>query len=67
MIIIHNNNEEEYIMDKNQKINCSVETCKYNNIDKEECILKQIMVTPMKDCNTKQADESMCSSYECDK
>jgi len=54
-------------MDKNQKINCSVETCKYNNIDKEECILKQIMVTPMKDCNTKQADESMCSSYECDK
>lgn len=51
-------------MDKNQKINCTVESCKYNNVDREECILKQIMVTPMQDCQTKNADESMCSSYE---
>ena len=53
-------------MDKNQKINCTVGSCKFNNTDKEECILKQIMVTPMNNCDTKKADESMCSSYECE-
>lgn len=52
-------------MDKKQKINCTVGSCKYNNTDSKECILNQIIVTPMKDCNTKKADESMCSSYEC--
>lgn len=51
-------------MEEKQKINCSVESCKFNNTDKEECILKQIKVTPMQDCHTKKADESMCSSYE---
>ena len=54
-------------MEKNQKINCTVESCKYNNIGKEECMLKQIVVTPMNNCHTKKADESMCSSYEFDK
>ncbi len=54
-------------MGKNQKINCTVESCKYNNIGNKECGLKQIIVTPMQDCNTKKADESMCSSYEYDK
>ena len=53
-----------FFMEKNQKINCTVGSCKYNNTDKEECILKQIIVTPMQDCHTKKADESMCSSYE---
>nr|MBP3680675.1 DUF1540 domain-containing protein [Clostridia bacterium] len=51
-------------MDKNQKINCTVGSCKFNNTEKEECILKQIMVAPITNCNTKTADESMCSSYE---
>lgn len=51
-------------MDKNQKINCTVESCKYNNLEKQECKLKQIVVEPIPDCNTKQCDESMCSSYE---
>jgi len=54
-------------MEKNQKINCTVESCKYNNINNKECILKQIMVTPMQDCDTKKPDESMCSSYEFEK
>lgn len=54
-------------MEKNQKINCTVESCKFNNIDNKECVLKQIMVTPMQDCNTKKPDESMCSSYEFNK
>lgn len=51
-------------MDKNQKINCTVGSCKYNNSDKEECTLNRIIVTPMQDCNTHNADESMCSSYK---
>ena len=53
-------------MDKNQKINCTVESCKFNNLEKEECILKQIIVTPIENCDTKTPDESMCSSYECE-
>ena len=32
-------------MDK-QKINCTVETCKFNNLNNQECLLKQITVTP---------------------
>lgn len=51
-------------MDKNQKINCTVESCKFNNQEKQECELKQIIVTPTNNCKTKQPDESMCSSYE---
>lgn len=54
-------------MEKNQKINCTVESCKFNDLENSECILKQIKVTPMQDCHTKKADESMCSSYEYDK
>lgn len=50
-------------MDK-QKINCTVESCKFNNYNAQECLLKQITVTPIQNCNTKKPDESMCSSYE---
>lgn len=48
-----------------KKINCTVGTCKYNDCKKQECELKQIIVTPVQGCNTKQPDESMCSSYKC--
>jgi hypothetical protein len=48
---------------KNQKINCTVTSCKYNKNQEQECSLEQIVVTPMQECQTKQADESMCSSY----
>lgn len=51
-------------MDENQKINCTVSSCKYNNGKAQECTLKQIMVTPVEDCSTKNPDESMCSSYK---
>ncbi len=47
----------------NQKIKCTVDSCKFNNCNNQECILKQIMVTPMNNCKTKTPDESMCSSY----
>ena len=47
-----------------QKINCTVESCKYNNADKQKCELHQIVVAPIPNCDTKKCDESMCSSYE---
>ncbi len=50
-------------MDK-QKINCTVGSCKYNNCNAQECVLKQITVTPIQNCNTMKPDESMCSNYE---
>ncbi len=52
-------------MDKNQKINCTVNSCKYNNCHKQECDLESIVVTPVTGVNTEEPDESMCSSYEC--
>ena len=52
-----------FSMQKNQKINCTVTSCKYNDEGCQECKLEQIIVTPIVGCNTKQSDESMCSSY----
>lgn len=51
-------------MDKNQKINCTVNSCKFNDCDAEECTLNQITVEPIEDCETCTPDESMCGSYE---
>lgn len=51
-------------MEKNQQINCTVESCKYNDSNNNNCILREITVTPIQDCYTKQPDESMCSSYK---
>ena len=50
-------------MEGNQKIHCTVGTCKYNEKSQNLCKLQAIQVEPAKNCNTKQADESMCSSY----
>ena len=47
-----------------QKINCTVESCKYNNQENNNCMLKQITITPIENCNTKSSDESMCSNYK---
>lgn len=51
-------------MEEKQKINCTVSSCKYNEKDENKCSLKQIIVTPIENCDTCQADESMCSSYK---
>ena len=51
-------------MDTKQKINCTVESCKFNNTKDRKCELEQIMVTPIDECDTKTPDESMCSSYK---
>lgn len=51
-------------MENKQKINCTVVSCKYNENQTQECSLEQIIVTPIENCDTKQPDESMCSSYK---
>lgn len=53
-------------MDKKQLINCTVESCSYNNENEKVCTLKEILVSPCQGCNNGSAeDESMCGSYEC--
>ncbi len=52
-------------MDKNQKINCSVYSCAFNDMKKQLCELEEIKVAPCPGCsNGKAEDESMCGSYE---
>lgn len=49
---------------QNQTINCTVSSCKFNNGQRQQCELENIIVTPIEGCQTKQPDESMCSSYK---
>ncbi|MGN1297548.1 MAG: DUF1540 domain-containing protein [Clostridia bacterium] len=51
-------------MEKNQRINCTVSSCKYNNNEKEKCMLEAIQVEAIQGCDTKEPDESMCASYK---
>ena len=53
-------------MENNQKINCMVETCAYQDGKTQRCTLQAIQVRPTQDCKTRKADESMCASYKCD-
>ena len=52
-------------MQEKQKINCTVQSCEYNNGQENECTLKQIIVTATPNCDTKDPNESVCSSYKC--
>ena len=52
-------------MEENQKINCTVESCIYQNPEERRCTLNAIQVMPTQDCKTRQPDESMCGSYRC--
>ena len=56
---------EVYIMDdRNQKINCTVESCRYNDCEYNLCELEQIDVKACTNgCTGKPQDESMCGSY----
>ncbi len=47
-----------------QEINCHVKSCKYHNDKNQMCELQAILVSPVNGKNTKNTDESMCSSYE---
>lgn len=51
-------------MEQNQKINCTVSSCKYNNTQNQKCQLQSIIVTPVQGVDTANPDESMCSSYD---
>lgn len=51
-------------MEEKQKINCTVGSCKFNDKQEQKCQLQQIVVTPITGTDTKQPDESMCSSYK---
>ena len=51
-------------MEKNQKINCKVSSCRYHNGDEQKCSLEAITVEPMKNIKTMKPDESMCASYK---
>ena len=53
-------------MDKNQKINCTVGSCEYNDHNTRKCVLNEIIVEPCTGGNTgTPEDESMCASYQC--
>ena len=52
-------------MDKNQKINCNVKSCAFNDTENKICELDKIVVQPCPNCNNgNPEDESMCGSYE---
>lgn len=51
-------------MEKNQKINCAVESCIYQDNKNKRCTLHAINVMPTKEITTGDTDESMCGSYK---
>ena len=51
-------------MEKNQKINCTVESCVYQDSNAKRCTLPAINLMPTTDTTTRDTDESMCGSYE---
>ena len=53
-------------MEKNQKINCTVKSCKYNNRKNKECGLSAITIAPVRENSLQGEDESVCSSYDCE-
>ena len=53
-------------MEGNQKIQCTVDSCKYNDQEENMCTLKKIEVKPMQDCCTEDPEETLCASYNYD-
>ena len=52
-------------MGNNQKIKCTVCSCKYNGIEDCHCQLDEITVKPYPDDNSRNPDETICSNYNC--
>jgi len=52
-------------MENNQRIKCTVCSCKYNAIEDNNCKLEEIMVKPFPDDTSRKPDETICSSYKC--
>lgn len=51
--------------ENNQKIKCTVCSCKYNGIEDCNCQLEQITVKPYPNEDSKSVDETICSNYKC--
>lgn len=51
-------------METDQKINCTVTSCKFNNGKEKRCMLQSIHVAPLENVDTKMPDESKCESYK---
>ncbi len=51
-------------MNDEQKINCTVKSCVYQDEKTKRCTLQSINVMPTTNCDTQETDESMCGSYE---
>ena len=51
--------------DNNQKINCDVTSCKYNDSDEELCTLDEIKVSN-EDETSEEKEDTICASYELD-
>lgn len=51
-------------MEDKQTINCTVESCVYQNGETKRCTLQSIQIVPTENCDTCSIDESMCGSYE---
>ncbi len=51
--------------DSNQKINCDVTSCKYNDSDEELCTLEEIKVSNEEEVSEEKED-TICASYELD-
>lgn len=54
-------------MEKKQKINCNVESCKFQDAKESLCNLEEIEVGF--DCGSKEAKDecsTICRSFECD-
>lgn len=54
-------------LSRNQKINCDVSNCNYNNTKDSSCSLKQIKVSS--NCNsedTTNKKETICDSFDCE-
>ncbi len=52
-------------MNNNQKIKCTVCSCKYNGIEDCNCKLEQITIKPYPEDNSRNPDETICSNYKC--
>ena len=51
-------------MSQEQRINCTVGSCTFNDEKEQKCSLKEIFVEACTGCNTGIAsEESMCGSY----
>lgn len=51
--------------ENNQKIKCTVCSCKYNGIEDCSCKLDEITVEPFPDNTSRSKDETICGSYKC--